>query len=99
MIFEIIQTKLARDTTKAPHNNLQTWIFLHQRRERLPVFVAEARDLLGLLQNEFLQLAGEERVLEQLDLHATRLVQHLRSGDDSIPVRALRNVGMTDGTN
>lgn len=43
----------------------------------LPVLVTEARDLLRLLQNELLQAAGEERVLQQLDLHATRLVQYL----------------------
>lgn len=39
-----------------------------------PVFITEARDLLSLQENMFLQPVSEERVLEQLDLQATRLV-------------------------
>lgn len=56
----------------------------------LPVLVTEVRNLLGLLQNEFLQAAGEERVLQQLDLHATRLVQYLSRNTDGF--------GMTNDT-
>ena len=40
----------------------------------LPVFITEAWDLLSLQENMFLQPVSEERVLEQLDLQATRLV-------------------------
>lgn len=40
----------------------------------LPVFVTEAGNLLSLQENMFLKAVCEERILEQLDLQAARLV-------------------------
>ena len=49
----------------------------------VPVLVVQLADLIGLNHQLLLQLVGGQRVLQQLDLQAGRLVQHLETHKDT----------------